>query len=146
MRNALRHVDLGNCRSTRCAHTARIDEGEATSPSLPNIPRSHLHLALKHYQFLDDFSSSHSLNQLSTVFTLLEPRQGGGVYPPPAIALKKASMPSCLTPRRLFLSSHGHKLWRAHMTFKPNVHTASRLIQRGLSSSPTRPRPYPKTP
>jgi hypothetical protein len=47
MQNALRHVDLENCRSTRCAHTARIDGGEATSPLLPDIPHSHPHLASK---------------------------------------------------------------------------------------------------
>src|SRR5258707_655952 len=115
MRNALRHVDLGNCRSTRCAHTARIDEGEATSPSLSNIPRSHLHLALKHYQFLDDFSSSHSLQSIvGQCLHLLEPRQGGGVYPPPCDCAEKK--PACrVMPNSTPLIPYRpieHKLWR----------------------------------
>jgi hypothetical protein len=95
MRNVLTHVDLENCRSTRCAHTARIDEGEATSPSLPSIPRSHLHLALKRYQFLDDFSSSHSLQFIGPQrLNLLELQQGSGVYPPPRDCAEKTSIPS----------------------------------------------------
>ena len=52
MRGVLKYVDLENCRSIRCAHIARIDGGEATSPPMLNIPHSRSHLALKHYQFL----------------------------------------------------------------------------------------------
>src|SRR5260370_27139830 len=84
MRGVLSHVGLENCRSTRCAHSARIDGGEATSPPLPDIPRSHPHLALKQYQFQDDFSSSHFLQSIAQqCLRLLELQQGSGVYPPP---------------------------------------------------------------
>src|SRR5260370_8070608 len=85
MRSVLSHVGLENCRSIRCAHTARIDAGVATRLPLPDIPRSHPHLALKQYQFLDDFSSSHSLQFIGpTVFTLAGTATRQRSYPPPS--------------------------------------------------------------
>ncbi len=47
LRCVLTHAGLENYRSIQCVHTARIDGGEATSPSLLDIPHSHPHLALK---------------------------------------------------------------------------------------------------
>jgi hypothetical protein len=96
MRGVLSHVDLENCRSIRCAHTARIDAGVATSLPLPGIPHSHPHLALKQYQFQDDLSSSHSLRSIGpdSVYTYWNRDKAAGFIRRPAITLKKkASMP-----------------------------------------------------
>jgi hypothetical protein len=137
MRNALRHVDLENCRSMRGAHTARIDGGGATSRPLPDIPHIHPHLVLKQYQFPDDFSSSHCPQSIARHCLLfLETPQGGGVYPPPRDSAE--NKPSCRVrrkPLRLFLIVPSDiNYGGAHMTFKPNVHASEASDPAGFSA------------